>query len=79
MNNNILIDCRGKNCKLEYESIAEDFKSIHSGQSIRLVTDSDPNKLYYELLAKERGNFYWALLKDGPKEWDVMIEKTYTL
>ncbi len=72
---NMLIDCRGKNCSPDYDEIEENFKSINEGQAIRLITDSNPQKLYFKMLSKERGNFYWALFEDGPKEWDVLIEK----
>ncbi len=74
--NNLVIDCRSKHCSLRYKNIADDFKSIKNGESIHLITDSDPRKLFYELLSKERGNFYWIPLEDGPGEWDVMIEKS---
>ncbi len=72
---NMLIDCRGKHCSLDYEKIEKNFKSIKDGQAILLITDSNPQKLYYELLSRERGNFYWALFEDGPNEWEVQIEK----
>lgn len=73
---NTLIDCRSKKCNLKYESIAENYKAIDNGEAIHLITDSDPRKLFYELLSRERGNFYWIPLEDGPTEWDVMIEKS---
>jgi len=73
---NNTIDCRKKKCSLEFASIAENYNSISNGESIQLKTTSNPKKLFYELLNKEHGNFYWIPIKDGPNEWDVMIEKS---
>lgn len=72
---NLLLDCRGKDCKIEYSSIKDCFKSLNAGQTIFLITDKNPAKLYYELMTKEKGSFYWTLFEDGPKKWKVMIEK----
>ena len=76
---NNIIDCREKECNLKYANIAESFKSISNGESIQLKTTKNPEKIFFELLNKERGNFYWIPIKDGPAEWDVMIEKAYTM
>jgi len=73
--NSNIIDCRNKLCNLAYENIADNFKSLHHGEYFLLRTTSNPKRLFYELLNKERGNFYWVPLIDGPKEWNVMIEK----
>jgi len=72
---NLLIDCRGKDCKLAYSSIIEYYKSLNTGQAIFLITNKNPKKLYYEMMTKERGSFYWTFFEDGPTEWEVMIEK----
>ncbi len=76
---NMLIDCRSKNCNLKYESIAENYKAIDSGEAIQLITNSDPQNLFYEMLSKEKGNFHWVTLEDGPKEWNILIEKTFSM
>ena len=73
--NETVIDCKSKQCSLKITKIEKDFRSINDGGTIRLLTDTNPKKLFYELLAKERGNFYWIPLEDGPKEWEVLIEK----
>jgi uncharacterized protein (DUF2249 family) len=73
-----IIDCRNKKCSLEYSKISENFKIVENGGSIHLKTTTDPKKLFYEMLNKEDGNFYWIPVKDGPNEWDIMIEKTST-
>jgi uncharacterized protein (DUF2249 family) len=73
---NNIIDCRNKKCSLEYVSIEENFNSISNGESIQLKTTINPKKLFFELLTKQRGKFYWIPIKDGPNEWDVMIEKS---
>ncbi len=73
--NNNIIDCRNKPCSITYENIIENFTSLNYGEYFLLRTTSNPKKLFYELLDKERGNFYWVPLKDGPNEWNVMIEK----
>jgi uncharacterized protein (DUF2249 family) len=74
-----LIDCRKKECSLEYASISENFNSIDEGESIELKTTKNPKKLFYEMLNKEHGNFYWIPIKDGPAEWDVMIQKSFKI
>lgn len=77
MNNleNNVIDCRSKDCNLKYDNIINSFKALREGEAIKLITNSDPKKLYYEMMDKENGNFYWVYVNEGPAEWDVMIEK----
>ncbi len=76
--NETVIECKSKQCS-GFAKIADNFRAINDGGIIRLITDSNPKKFFYELLSKERGNFFWIPLEDGPKEWEILIEKVHRI
>jgi uncharacterized protein (DUF2249 family) len=75
----ITLDCRAKECTDKIAKIFNSYETLDDGGEISLMTGSDPIKLYYEMLTKTNGNFHWIPIKEGPNDWQVLIEKTFTM
>lgn len=71
----ITLDYRANGYGDKIAEIFDYYNTLDDGGEISLITESDPMKLYYEIHSKTNGNFYWVPIKDGPSEWEIVIEK----
>lgn len=77
--NKIILDYRMKEYGDKAAAIFNIYEMLEEGDEIDLITKTDPMKLYYEVFSKTNGNFHWIPLKEVPGEWEVLIEKSFTV
>ena len=51
------------------------FDDLAAGDSLKLVSDHDPARLYHQFKEERPGQFSWKYVKKGPKVWRVNISR----
>ncbi len=75
MSSNIEIDVRNVEPAKKHPMIFQKFEEVGSGESIVLITDHEPEPLYFQFSTEYSGRFEWEYLKQGPEVWKVEITK----
>lgn len=61
-----------------YERHAQIFgrlDALGAGESLQIVNDHDPVPLRMQLEGRAPGQFQWAYLEAGPRQWQIEITK----
>ena len=61
-----------------YERHAQIFgrlDALGAGESLQIVNDHDPVPLRMQLEGRAPGQFQWAYLEAGPRQWQIEIAK----
>lgn len=74
------LDVRSVEPKHRFEQIMGAYQDLAPGETLELIVDHDPKCMYYTLEA-EHGpeTFSFEYLEDGPKVWQVHVEKEAAL
>lgn len=70
-----LIDVRGLSPVARHARAFAAFGAVQPGEAFILVSDHDPQPLYYELTFEYHGRLIWEALENGPDTWRVCIGK----
>lgn len=71
----VTCDVRGLPPQDRHPLIFRTFSDLAPGAKMILVNDHDPKPLYYQMAAEMRGQFAWAYLEQGPRDWRVEITR----
>ena len=72
----ITLDLRPIAPRERHALIFERFDVLLPGQSLRLLSDHDPQPLRHAFEDRSLGRFEWTALQSGPLEWLVQITRT---
>jgi uncharacterized protein (DUF2249 family) len=70
-----LVDVRGLSPAARHARTFATFGAVQPGEAFILVSDHDPQPLYYQLTFEYHGQLIWDSLEKGPDTWRVRIGK----
>lgn len=77
--NKITLDYTRNQEGYEVDKLIAAYQKLNDGDEIALLTRTDPKKYFYELFSETKGNFHWIPLRECPGDWEVVIEKSFTI
>lgn len=70
-----LIDTRGLSSAACHARVFAAFGAVQADEAFILVSDHDPQPLFYQLSFEYRGRLIWESLEKGPDTWRVCVGK----
>lgn len=68
-----LVDAREISPRVRHTVILQMFRMLGPGEGLRIVSDHDPKRLYFDFQAQHGRGFEWTYVEQGPDEWKIRI------
>ena len=69
-------DVRALNSEEHHTAIFARFDALSIGETLRLIFDSRPHLLPYQLIVERPGMYEWEPERQGPETWIIRLRKT---